>query len=67
MNFFGFDFNPLVVGKLMAHLIEGCEGGHDHDADPLNFHLQNLDREVSLKFYSRLREINTERSFSVLG
>ncbi len=59
--------NAPIVGEMMAELITACESGHDHDADPIDFHLRHVDRTVSLKFYSRLREINTESSFSVLG
>jgi len=59
--------NAPVVGQMMADLIGRCEKGHDHDADPLSYHLEHLDMDVSLKFYSRLREINEESSFSVLG
>ncbi len=56
-----------VVGKMMAELIQQCENGKDHDRDPVVFRLVHLQRDVSLKFYSRLREINRESSFSVLG
>lgn len=59
--------NAPVAGLMMAELIEACEGGHDHDADPLQFHLKHIDRTVSLGFYSRRREINAESSMSVLG
>jgi sarcosine oxidase subunit beta len=59
--------NAPVVGKMMAELILKCEGGYDHDADPIVFHLEHMNRDISLKFYSRLREINEESSFSVLG
>ena len=59
--------NAPVVGKMMAKIIKKCQAGHDHDVDPLVFHLAHLDWDVNLKFYSRLREINTESSFSVLG
>ena len=59
--------NAPVVGKMMAELILKCQNGHDHDIDPVIFHLEKLDRDVNLKFYSRLREINKESSFSVLG
>ena len=59
--------NAPVAGKMMAHLIQRCEAGHDHDVQPLSFRLEHQNREVSLKFYSRLREINRESSFSVLG
>jgi len=56
-----------VVGKMMAELIVQCENGQDHDKDPVVIRLKHLKRDVSLKFYSRLREINRESSFSVLG
>ena len=56
-----------VVGEMMAHLIEACEGGHDHDTEPLAFHLRHVDREVNLGFCSRRREINPNSSFSVVG
>jgi sarcosine oxidase subunit beta len=59
--------NAPVVGKMMTELIEQCENGRNHDTDPVVFHLEKTDRNVNMKFYSRLREINKESSFSVLG
>ena len=59
--------NAPVVGKMMAELIEACEKGHPHDDQPLDFHLEYIDREVSLGFFSRRRKINEASSFSVLG
>ena len=59
--------NAPVVGKMMAEIITHCQAGHNHDNDSIVFHLNYLDRDVDLKFYSRLREINEESSFSVLG
>ncbi len=59
--------NAPVVGKMMAHLIEQCEKGHDHDNDPVIFHLEKIDYDLNMKFFSRLRVINKESSFSVLG
>lgn len=56
-----------VVGKMMAELIVQCENGKNHDKDPVLFHLNHLKRDINMKFYSRLREINKESSFSVLG
>ena len=35
--------------------------------NPVVFRLKHLKRDINLKFYSRLREINKESSFSVLG
>ena len=59
--------NAPVAGKIMAQIITACEAGHDHDADPVRFHLEHIDREISLGTYSRKRAINTESSFSVMG
>jgi len=56
-----------VVGKMMAELIQQCQNGKDHDKEPVIFRLEHLQRDVSMDFYSRLREINRESSFSVLG
>ena len=59
--------NAPVAGALMTALIEACEGGRDHDVEPLQFHLKHTERDIDLGFYSRRREINPESSFSVLG
>ena len=59
--------NAPVAGKIMAALVEACEAGHDHDAEPLTFHFDHIDRDISLGFFSRNREINMNSSFSVIG
>ena len=59
--------NAPIAGEMMADLVEACEDGHDHDRDPVSFTLKYTSRGVSLGFYSRLREINKDSSFSVLG
>ena len=59
--------NAPVAGEMMATLIEACQGGHDHDAEPLQFTLAHTGRDIDVGFYSRKREINPESSFSVLG
>ena len=59
--------NAPIAGEMMAELVEACEDGRDHDRDPVSFSLKYSDRTVSLGFYSRLREINENSSFSVLG
>ena len=56
-----------IAGEMMADLIEACEAGRDHDADPVDFHLKHIDHRFSLGFFSRRREINPDSSFSVLG
>ena len=59
--------NAPIAGEMMAELIIECESGRDHDTDPVTFHLRYTGRTVSLGFYSRRREINSDSSFSVLG
>jgi len=59
--------NAPVAGKMMAALIDYCEAGGDHDRTPLEFPLAYLDASIDVGFYSRLREINPESSFSVIG
>ncbi|MHA1538083.1 MAG: NAD(P)/FAD-dependent oxidoreductase [Alphaproteobacteria bacterium] len=59
--------NAPVAGAMMAALIEACEGGRDHDADPLVFDLPNISRTLDLGFFSRNRKINPDSSFTVLG
>ncbi|MCL6282527.1 FAD-binding oxidoreductase [Ruegeria sp. 2012CJ41-6] len=59
--------NAPIAGKMMTALIAYCEGGGDHDANPLHFELPYLGKEVDVGFYSRKRPINEESSFSVLG
>jgi sarcosine oxidase subunit beta len=59
--------NAPIAGEMMAELIDACENGRDHEADPVSFHLRNIDRSIDIGFFSRLREINPDSSFSVLG
>jgi sarcosine oxidase subunit beta len=59
--------NAPVVGVMMADLIEKVEAGHDHDKDPIQFHMKYTDRIFNVGFFSRLREINEDSSFSVIG
>ena len=59
--------NAPIAGKMMAALVEYCEGGADHDAAPLQFTLPYTGVEIDVGFYSRKRAINEQSSFSVLG
>ena len=59
--------NAPVVGKMMAALIDCVESGNDHDAEPLQYKLPNMDFTLDVRFCSRKREINRESSFSVVG
>ncbi len=59
--------NAPVAGKMMARLIDYCESGNDHDSEPYRFALANLDHVIDTRTFSRLRTINKDSSFSVLG
>jgi sarcosine oxidase subunit beta len=59
--------NAPVIGVLMAELIEKVEADHDHDKDPVKFLMKYTGRECNIGFFSRLREINLDSSFSVIG
>ena len=59
--------NAPVVGMMMNELINYCEMGNDHDSNPLQYCLPNLDYTLNMGFCSRKREINRESSFSVVG
>jgi sarcosine oxidase subunit beta len=59
--------NAPIAGMMMAALVDYCEGGADHDAEPLQFHMPRIARNLDVGFYSRKRPINKESSFSVLG
>jgi sarcosine oxidase subunit beta len=59
--------NAPVAGALMAALIDACEKGLDHDADPFQFYMKYTRRNLNVGFFSRNREINKDSSFSVIG
>ena len=59
--------NAGVVGELMAELITRVEDGHPHDEDPVRLPARYTGFELDAGFYSRLRTINRNSSFSVRG
>ena len=59
--------NAPIAGKMMAALVQYCEGGADHDAEPLKYTMPYTGIEIDIGFFSRKREINEQSSFSVLG
>jgi sarcosine oxidase subunit beta len=59
--------NAPVVGHVMAELIDKVEHGHDHDNEPLKVRSRYTDVDLDMGFYSRLREVNPDSSFSVNG
>ena len=64
----GHEFkNAPGIGLMMAELIDACENGRDHDKDPVHLTTRYKGFDLNVGFYSRLREINPESSFSVNG
>ena len=59
--------NAPVVGRLMAELIDSCENGHDHDREPVTMIGPYTNHVLNADFYSRLRKLHTDSSFSVVG
>jgi sarcosine oxidase, subunit beta len=59
--------NGPIAGHCMAELIDAVEKGHDHDREPLKVTAPYTGATLDMGFYSRLREINENSSFSVNG
>jgi glycine/D-amino acid oxidase-like deaminating enzyme len=59
--------NAPVAGHLMAELIEKTEAKVDHDREPITVRSRYTGIELNPGFYSRLRSVNKDSSFSVLG
>jgi len=59
--------NAGVAGHMMAELIEVVEGGHDHDADPLQVTARYTGLNLDLGTFSRNRELNANSSMTVHG
>jgi sarcosine oxidase subunit beta len=56
-----------MAGKMMAALVEYCEGGNDHDSQPLTIRMPYTGIDLDIGFFSRKRPVNQDSSFSVLG
>ncbi len=64
----GHEFkNAPAIGLMMAELIDACEKGRDHDQEPVHVITRYKGFDLNVGFYSRLRDINPESSFSVNG
>jgi sarcosine oxidase subunit beta len=58
--------NAPMAGKLMGHLIDACQQGHDHDREPVQVPCEHTGRTVDLGHWSRRREVAVTTN-SVLG
>jgi sarcosine oxidase, subunit beta len=59
--------NAPMVGVVMAELIDACEGGSDHDTDPVQVVCPYSGHTIDLGHYSRRRPVNPDSTFSVWG
>jgi sarcosine oxidase subunit beta len=59
--------NAPPVGYAMSELIDKVEKGQPHDTDPVQVKARYSGLNLDMAFYSRLRQINAESSFSVNG
>jgi sarcosine oxidase subunit beta len=63
----GTSGNQYKNAPVAGALIDACEKGLDHDADPFQFYMKYTRRNLNVGFFSRNREINKNSSFSVIG
>jgi len=47
-----------MIGVMLARIIEACEGGRDHDRDPVILELPRTGESIDTSFLSRLRSAN---------
>lgn len=59
--------NAAGVGHLMASLITAVEKGQNHDVDPVQVKMPYTGVTLNAGFYSRLRDVNTASSNTVMG
>jgi sarcosine oxidase subunit beta len=52
---------------MMAELVDECENGRDHDANPVKVTGPYTGLTLNAGFYSRLREVNPDSTFTVRG
>lgn len=59
--------NAPLAGRFMATLVDGVEGGADHDATPLTYTCEHTGHVINLGTFSRKRPINENSSNTVMG
>ena len=59
--------NGPIAGQMMATLIDYCEAGNDHDAEPCRFPLRHVGGSIDMGAFSRRRAVNQDSSMSVMG
>ncbi|MFI5958945.1 NAD(P)/FAD-dependent oxidoreductase [Cryptosporangium sp. NPDC051539] len=59
--------NAPLAGRFVAALVDGVEGGHDHDRDPLTYTGEHTGHVIDLGAFSRKRQPNRNSSGTVMG
>ena len=47
--------NAPLVGEVIRELVDACESGHDHDAEPVRIRCRHTGHDLDLGAFSRLR------------
>ena len=48
--------NAPLVGEILRMLVDACEAGHDHDADPVSLHCRHTGHDLDVGAFSRRRD-----------
>ena len=48
--------NAPLVGEILRTLVDACEAGHDHDADPVSLHCRHTGHDLDVGAFSRRRD-----------
>jgi glycine/D-amino acid oxidase-like deaminating enzyme len=59
--------NAPLAGRFLAAIVDACEGGRDHDADPVTYVGEHTGLEIDLSAFSRKRPVNDASTRTVLG
>jgi len=59
--------NGPAIGLVLSEIIDACENGHDHDSQPVEVNLPNINFKLNTGIFSRNRDIIQGSTFSVLG
>ncbi len=63
----GAGISGAAIGLVLSDIIDACENGHDHDRNPVEMKLRNIDFTLNSDIFSRNRDVIEGSSFSVLG
>jgi glycine/D-amino acid oxidase-like deaminating enzyme len=59
--------NAPLAGRFLAAIVDACEGGRDHDTDPVTYVGEHTGLAIDLAAFSRKRPVNDASTRTVLG